>query len=174
MRDDQHRDGRMKSWRDSVVNPNKENFELGPIWSKGDCLQQIAQEILARCLNVDFDYFACIETKGAVFGSAVAAVSGRELRLFRKEGRIAYTGDKFSRTFLNWKQMSEGVEIERFQLSTDDKIVVVDDIVDTGATLENIGSIIAEAGAHVARYICIRNLSEKTHIAGIQIEALLE
>jgi adenine/guanine phosphoribosyltransferase-like PRPP-binding protein len=50
---------------------------------------------------------------------------------------------------------------------------VIDDIVDTAVTFENITAIINEANAKIVKYICIKNLSKIVEINGIKIKSLL-
>ena len=56
----------MKKWRDCVVNKNINSFELGNIWSIGDNLSQIVNEIIIEINHIEFDCIAGIETKGII------------------------------------------------------------------------------------------------------------
>lgn len=164
----------MNNWREFVVNNDNSNFELGLIWSKSNSLQQIANEIIQIINAEDYDYLACVETKGIIYASAVSAISGKEVRIFRKRNKITYTNNKYTRAFINWKNVEDGIEIEKGQISTNDRLIVIDDIVDTGITFESISSIIKESNAKVIKYICIKNLSEITELDNAQIISLLK
>lgn len=164
----------MNNWKDKVVNLQKDSFELGLIWSQGNCLQQIAQEIYSKVKDEDYDYFACIETKGIIFGAAVAAISGKELRIFRKLNKIQYTNDKYIRAFINWKQENDGIEIEKNQIKSGDKFIMIDDIVATAATFNTVYSIAQESNSKIVKFVCIKNLSNKATINGIDIVSLLD
>jgi adenine phosphoribosyltransferase len=163
----------MINWRKFVVNTDNSNFELGLIWSKGNSLQQIANEIV-QIINIeDYDYLACVETKGIIYASAVSAICGKELRIFRKRNKITYTDEKYERFFINWKNVEDGIEIEKDQISNNDRIIIIDDIVDTGITFKSISSIIQEANAKVIKYICIKNVSSISELDNVQIIPLL-
>ena len=163
----------MINWRQLVVNNNNQNFELGLIWSKENSLQQIASEIIQIIKNENYDYLACVETKGIIYASAVSALSGKELRIFRKRNKITYTHEKYEREFMNWKNIEDGIEIEKNQILLNDRIIVIDDIVDKGITFKSIDSIIKEANAKVVKYVCIKNMSSISEINKVQIVSLL-
>jgi len=160
------------NWRDFIVNSNNEKFELGLIWSKANSVQQIAQEIVQLIANEDYDYIACVETKGIIYAAAVSAICGKEIRIFIKNNKITYTKDKYERKFINWKNIEDGIEIEKNQLSAEDKMLVIDDIVDTGITFKNLNSIVKEANGKIIKYICIKNISPITEIDNVQIMEL--
>jgi len=161
------------NWRDYIINKNNENFELGLIWSKKNSVQQIAQEIVQIIANEDYDYIACVETKGIIYASAVSAICGKELRIFRKKNRITYTDEKYERKFINWRSIEDGIEIEKKQISGNDKVIVIDDLVDTGITFQSVNSIIKEANGRIIKYLCIKNTSSITEIDDVQIISLL-
>jgi len=116
---------------------------------------------------------ACVETKGIIYASAVSALSGKELRIFRKRNKITYTHEKYEREFMNWKNIEDGIEIEKNQILLNDRIIVIDDIVDKGITFKSIDSIIKEANAKVVKYVCIKNMSSISEINKVQIVSLL-
>jgi len=161
------------TWRDYIVNKSNEKFELGSIWSKGNSVQQIAQEIVKLIKNENYDYIACVETKGIIYASAVSAICGKEIRIFRKKNKIKFTNEKYERKFRNWKNIEDGIEIEKNQLSVNDKLLVIDDIVDTGITFKSLNSIITEANGRIIKFICIKNISSITEIDNVQIISLL-
>ncbi len=163
----------MYNWQDNIKSQDPNNFELGLIWSKENSLQQIANIICNEIKNIEFEFLACIETKGIIFGAAVSAINGKELIIFKKINKIHYTSDKYVRKYTNWRKKKDGVEIEKDEIKKDSRIIVIDDIVDTAVTFENITSIINEANAKVVKYICIKNLSKILEINGIKIKSLL-
>jgi adenine phosphoribosyltransferase len=163
----------MSNWKEFIVNADNDCFELGLIWSKDDSLRQIAVEIAKLIENEDYDYLACIEAKGIIYASAVSAVCGKELRIFRKLNKISYTDQKYVKTFLNWKKVKDGIEIEKEQIKNNDRIIIIDDIVDTGITLKSVSSIINEAGGKIEKYICIKNVSSLHELNGVPIVSLL-
>lgn len=163
----------MINWRNFVVNDNNLHFELGLIWSKSNSLQQIANEIVQIIINENYDYLACVETKGIIYASAVSAICGKEIRIFRKRNKITYTDNKYERVFINWKNIEDGIEIEKDQISSGNRVIIIDDIVDTGITFKSINSIIKEANAKVIKYVCIKNLSKISELDNAQIISLL-
>jgi len=116
---------------------------------------------------------ACIETKGIIYASAVSALSGKELKIFRKRNKITYTHEKYEREFINWKNIEDGIEIEKNQITKNDRVIVIDDIVDRGITIKNVESIIKETNAKVIKYVCIKNLSSISELDNVQIVSLL-
>lgn len=162
----------MKNWIDAIVKNDINEFELGLIWSKGNSLQQIANDFISLIGNEEFDFIVGVEMKGVIYSSAISAILGKEQILFRKKGKIHYTNDTYIRTFINWKNEDDGIEIEKSQIKKNTKLVVVDDIVCTSATFMNIDSIIHEANAKVVKYLCIKNISATNEINGTKIEAL--
>jgi len=164
----------MTYWRQFIKNNCcDKDFELGLIWSKENALQQIAQEITLLIKNEDFNTLGCVETKGIIYAYAVSALCGKEIRIFRKEDKITYTKEKYVRKFINWQNKEDGIEIEKSQISIDDKIIIIDDIIDTGITLTSVSSIINEANAQIVKYICLKNISQISNIHSVPIISLL-
>ena len=163
----------MKKWRDCVVNKNINSFELGNIWSIGDNLSQIVNEIILEINHIEFDCIAGIETKGIVFASALSSKTGKPLIVFRKKGKISYTDRIINESFINWKSNEDGLEIEENELNIKRKILIIDDVSQTLATFNAVKKIINKSKSEIVGYFCIANLSRINVIDNIRILSLI-
>ncbi|HKL84847.1 MAG TPA: hypothetical protein VJ861_00765 [Treponemataceae bacterium] len=72
----------MKDWVDQINSTSKDSFEIGLIWSKNNSLQQIANEIITKLIDCEFDYIASVEMKGVIYSAAVSGLLGKQLIIF--------------------------------------------------------------------------------------------
>jgi adenine phosphoribosyltransferase len=92
-----------------------------------------------------------------VLGTAVALTSGRHLVLARKAGKLPGPVHHVEYAL---EYGTAALEVQRDAVLPGDRVLVVDDILATGGTLEAAGRLVAASGAEVAGYAVLGRIEE--------------
>ena len=92
----------------------------------------------------------CIDALGFVLGSAIAVKMRKGLVLIRKEGKIPL-GEKemLKREIIDYSGTIKILELNKNLIKQEDRILLVDDWVETGTQMKAAISMIEELGGHV-------------------------
>ncbi len=104
----------------------------------------------------EFDLICGIESRGFLFGAAMAYRLGRGFIPVRKPGKLPY------RTIQESYALEYGtntVEIHEDAVDPGQRVLVVDDLLATGGTAEATGKLIRRLGGVVAAYLFVVELS---------------
>ncbi|WP_422480498.1 adenine phosphoribosyltransferase [Pleomorphochaeta sp. DL1XJH-081] len=93
------------------------------------------------------DAVACIEARGFVFAAPYAYKKGIPLVLVRKKGKLP--GKTQERKY-NLEYGQDYVSIHESDVHAGERILIVDDLIATGGTIEAAASLIEDMGATVA------------------------
>lgn len=94
----------------------------------------------------EIDSIACLEARGFIFASPLAIKMGVPLILARKKGKLP--GETYEKEF----SLEYGVDticIQHVDVKKGDKVLLIDDLVATGGTLDAARAIIEDNGANV-------------------------
>lgn len=97
-----------------------------------------------------------IESRGFIFGGAVADRLGLGLILVRKQGKLP--GDKISQEY-QLEYGSDILEMHRDALTSTDRVVIIDDLLATGGTARATVDLVEQTGATVAGIAFVVGLS---------------
>jgi adenine phosphoribosyltransferase len=154
----------VKSYRDALllmrVIPDfpKEGIlfqDITPILSDGPAFSAIIREIVSRSSSVD--YVAGVEARGFIFAGAIANELGVGFIPIRKKGKLPH--DSISRSYgLEYGQAE--LEIHRDAIPEGSKVLLVDDILATGGTIDAAIELIKELGAVVSDVAFVSAIDE--------------
>ena len=82
-------------------------------------------------LTKDVDYIAGIESRGFIFGAAVASISGKGFIPIRKSGKLP--GKTFSKSY-NLEYGQAALEIHDELIPSKKRVLIIDDVLATGGT----------------------------------------
>jgi len=82
-------------------------------------------------LTKDVDYIAGIESRGFIFGAAVASISGKGFIPIRKSGKLP--GKTFSKSY-NLEYGQAALEIHDELIPPKKRVLIIDDVLATGGT----------------------------------------
>jgi len=105
--------------------------------------------------NEKIDAVAGVESRGFIFAAPFADRMGIPLVLVRKKGKLP--GEKWSCSY----QLEYGtaeIEIHKSDISPGQRILVIDDLIATGGTLNAVKTILEQAGASVAEFFGVVGL----------------
>lgn len=101
------------------------------------------------------DAVAGIDARGFVFASPIAYRLSVPLLLVRKAGKLP--GDTYSESF-ELEYGTDTVELHKADVTPESRVLVVDDLIATGGTLEATARMIGRAGASVAGIFAVIGL----------------
>lgn len=123
--------------------------------------------------NIDFDIVVGVESRGFIFGAALAYKHHKPLVLVRKKGKLPCETIEQSYD-LEYGQAT--VEIHKDAVSKGQKAIVVDDLIATGGTLEAACKLVEKLGGEVSKVICLMELAGlkgKEKLATYDVEAVI-
>lgn len=97
------------------------------------------------------------EARGFILGGALAYALGIGFMPARKNRKLP--GDVFFSTYSLEYEEKEELSIKKGDLSEKDRVIIVDDLVATGGTVNVCKKMIREAGAHLEAVLTIVNLT---------------
>jgi adenine phosphoribosyltransferase len=115
------------------------------------CIDQAVERYSSR----QVDAVAGIDARGFVFAATIAYRLSVPLILVRKQGKLP--GETFSRSF-ELEYGTDTVEVHKSDVRPGSHVLVVDDLIATGGTLDAAGRMIREAGASVAGIFAVIGL----------------
>ena len=119
----------------------------------------LMDHLAERYKDEDIDFIAGIESRGFIFGAALAAKIGNSFVPIRKPGKLPYTtiSEKYS---LEYGIDEVEIHIDAFKCDKEKpKVLLIDDLIATGGTATAAVSLINKAGAHCVEVCFLLNLT---------------
>lgn len=120
--------------------------DLNPLYRRPTLFAAVAQA-LATAYVGGFSCVAAIEARGFLLGTVVAQLAGVGLVPVRKAGKLP--GPVTQRRY-GLEYASDVLELQQGALTGEDRVLIIDDVLATGGTLEAAAELIESAGARVA------------------------
>ena len=98
-----------------------------------------------------------IDSRGFLFGSILAYETGLPMVLARKAGKLPR---KTANQTYQLEYGSATLEIHEEDIASDDKVLIVDDVLATGGTAVAVGNIIEKLGGFIAGYWFLMEIKE--------------
>ncbi|MCQ2498169.1 MAG: adenine phosphoribosyltransferase [Lachnospiraceae bacterium] len=136
---------------------------------------KLAVDKLQECLEgVDFDVIAAAEARGFIFASPIAYNMSKGISLVRKKGKLPC--DTVEQSY-DLEYGSATVEMHTDSIKPGDKVVLVDDLIATGGTLEAAAKLVEKLGGEVVMVLCIVELPAlkgRERLKGYNIKTIVE
>lgn len=122
---------------------------LSDLLGRPDILRAVGQLIATQYVDTDVDVVMTVETKGIPIAQSVAMYLNRPFVIVRNSSHIT-EGSTVSVNYVSGSsQRIKKMELSRRTLSAGANVVVVDDFMKGGGTLNGMCSLIKEFGAHL-------------------------
>lgn len=135
---------------------------------------KLAIDNMKGCLDgVDFDVVVGAESRGFIFGAPIAYEMGKGFVLVRKKGKLPC--ETVSRKY-DLEYGTAEIEMHRDSIKPGQKVVIVDDLIATGGTIEAAIKLIESLGGEVVKVIFLMELAGlkgREKLAGYDVEAVI-
>lgn len=113
--------------------------------------RSIIDDISAQISEIPIDLIACVEGRGFLIGSALAYRFNTGLVLFRAPGKIPVSSDNlFSASFVDYSGETKQLELQTQAIKAGEKVLIVDDWVQTGGTIKAAIELVNKAGGSIS------------------------
>jgi 5'-methylthioadenosine phosphorylase len=119
--------------------------------------QKVLNLLEERYKNKDIDVIAGIESRGFILASALASRLGKGLTIIRKPGKLPR---ETVREEYELEYGTDAVEIHKEDISSGQKVLLVDDLIATGGTVSAACSLIERLGGKVVECVFAIELEE--------------
>lgn len=106
--------------------------------------------------GVEFDVLAGAESRGFIFGAPLAYNLHKPFVLIRKKGKLPL---ETIETSYDLEYGSATIEMHKDAVSPGQKVVLVDDLIATGGTIEATAKMVEELGGEVVKIIFLMELA---------------
>lgn len=122
--------------------------DITPLLKDPKSFREIIARLAAAVKKQKVDLVVGIESRGFIFGAALAAKLGRGFVPIRKKGKLPWKTRQVACT-LEYGQ--EILEIHEDAVKSGQKVVIVDDLLATGGTAEAAAKLVEQLGGKVAK-----------------------
>lgn len=135
----------------------------------------LAIDEMCKCLEgVEFDVIAGAESRGFIFGMPIAYKLKKPFALIRKKGKLPR--ETVSKEY-DLEYGSAVIEMHKDSIQPGQRVVIVDDLIATGGTLEASASLIRELGGEVVRVLVLIELEDlkgREKLPGIEVSSVVK
>ena len=145
-------------WYLNIMSPNTkgEKFAwLDPtsIYINGDAFHDLLDDLVADLEPITCDVVCGLDAMGFVLGSALATRLGVGFLPIRKAGKLCVDTD--SVTFSNYSGRTQDMEMRKPAFAAGTKVLLVDQWIETGGTMDGAIRLIQQQGGKVAGLVAI-------------------
>ena len=123
--------------------------------------------------GVDYDVVAGAESRGFIFGMPIAYNLHKPFVLVRKAGKLPC--ETISRTY-DLEYGSATIEMHKDSVKPGQKVVLIDDLVATGGTIEAAAKMVERLGGEVVKIVFLMELAGlkgRERLAGYKVESAI-
>lgn len=123
--------------------------------------------------DLEYDVVAGAESRGFIFGAPIAYNKNKSLVLIRKKGKLPCETIEQSYD-LEYGQAT--IEIHKDAITKGQKVLLVDDLIATGGTLEAMVKLIEKLGGEVVGILCLlelAGLNGRDKLKGYRVESAI-
>ena len=130
--------------------------DVTSVLQDADGLHMAIDEIQKKLEGLEFDKIAGLESRGFIFGMPIAYNLHKPFVLVRKAGKLPC--ETVSQSYdLEYGQAT--IEIHRDAIAPGEKVVIIDDLIATGGTVEAAGKLIESLGGEVVKMVFLMELA---------------
>tara|TARA_B100000780_G_scaffold251575_1_gene198287 strand:+ start:1634 stop:2158 length:525 start_codon:yes stop_codon:yes gene_type:complete len=146
----------IKSFKDFPVD-GVDFKDTASLCASVDGFREANDEFYAELLQyMPVDKIIGIDARGFIFGSVLAYRTSTPLVLARKMGKLP--GSTIAKEF-NLEYGTATLEIQRDSITKGESVIIIDDLMATGGTMNAVVEMVEELGAHTVAVACLMDLS---------------
>lgn len=131
--------------------------DITPILHDNELFRDVTNHLTERYQGEGIDHIAAIESRGFIFGSALAHDLGVSMSLVRKPGKLPR---EHHRVEYELEYGTDALELHKDAVAPGSKVLVVDDLLATGGTARASIELVEKCGAEVAECAFIIELAD--------------
>jgi len=135
---------------------------------------QLAIDSMQNCLEgEEFDVITGLESRGFIFGMPIAYNLHKPFVLVRKAGKLPC--ETVSRTY-ELEYGSATIEMHKDSIKPGQKVVIVDDLIATGGSVEAAIKLVEELGGEVVKVVFLMELAGlkgRERLAGYDVASVI-
>ncbi|MDE5966150.1 MAG: adenine phosphoribosyltransferase [Lachnospiraceae bacterium] len=136
---------------------------------------RLAVDALDELLEgVEFDMIVGAESRGFIFGAPLAYKRGKGLALIRKKGKLPR--ETISREY-ELEYGTAVIELHTDTIKPGQKVVLVDDLIATGGTIEAAAKMVEQLGGEIVKIIFLmelEGLEGRKRLADYAVESVIK
>ena len=130
--------------------------DISPLLANPLAFKEAITKLESLAQTFDYTHILGIESRGFVFGSALAHHAHKGLALARKPNKLPLASHRES---YGLEYGSDSLEIQQSILPLDARVLLVDDVLATGGTLIAAANLLRKAGFNVSGALCLLEIS---------------
>ena len=130
--------------------------DVTSVLQDADGLKLAIDEMVKLLDGVDCDVIAGTESRGFIFGMPIAYLLNKPFVLVRKAGKLPC--ETISKTY-DLEYGSATIEIHKDAIQKGQKVVLVDDLIATGGTMQAAAELVEELGGEVVKMLFLIELA---------------
>ena len=120
-----------------------------------DAFKETINQMAKVLIKIKFDKIAAIESRGFIFASALSYNLSKPFILIRKKNKLP--AERYSVEF-ELEYGKSTLEIHKDSISSNEKVVIIDDLIATGGTAEAGAKLVEKSGGKVLAFVFVINL----------------
>jgi adenine phosphoribosyltransferase len=147
--------------------------DITPLLKDPRALRHAIDAMAERFEGLQLDYVVGIESRGFIFGAALAYKLELGFLPIRKPGKLPYVTERIDYTL---EYGSGALEIHQDALAHGERVLLIDDLLATGGTAFATRALVERLGGQVAACGFVVELSElggRERLPGLNVQALL-
>jgi|SRR6185436_6358676 len=147
--------------------------DLTPLMGHGEAFRETIERLAERTAPLEATAVMAIESRGFIFGAAVAARLGLGFVPLRKPGKLPHRTRK---SVYDLEYGTDGIEIHEDAVPAGTRVAVIDDLLATGGTARAAVQLARELGAEVAGVLFVVELAAlqgRKRLEGVPVDALI-
>ena len=130
--------------------------DVTSVLQDADALKLSIDELAKRLEGVDFDVIAGAESRGFIFGVPIAYNLHKPFVPIRKKGKLPRETVSVS---YDLEYGSAEIEMHKDSIKPGQKVVIVDDLIATGGTIEAAIKLVEQLGGEVVKVVFLMELA---------------
>lgn len=147
--------------------------DITTVFQDADGMQLAIDEMQARVQDLDFDVIAGAESRGFIFGAALAYNLHKPLVLIRKKGKLPWKTESVD---YDLEYGTATVEIHVDAVKPGQRVLLVDDLLATGGTVDAGARLIEKLGGVVAGILVmieLKGLEGRKKLEGYRVDSVI-
>ena len=130
-------------------------YDIASLLANPDIFSKVIDEMTLKVKRMNATAIAGIDSRGFIFASVIAYKLKLKLIIIRKQGKLP--GKTFKSSY-NLEYGSNTLEIQKDFINSKDKVVVIDDILATGGTINAAFKLIKKTNANLVGALVLLEL----------------